>query len=105
MTVQPETEEQPTELFVVQVPEGIAMIDTGCRAAVGGTSWHKALQSTMLALGRRFRSETQEDFQFGPGEPIRSSRRSIYDVVVLGRDKVLKISEVPVECPGLIGPD
>ena len=82
------------------------MIDTGCRAAVGGTSWHKALQSTMLALGRRVRSETQEEyFQFGPGEPIRSSRRWFYDVGVLGRDKVLKISEVPVECPGLIGPD
>ena len=100
MMIGPEPEVQPTELLLVPVPEGIAMNDTGCRAAVGGIIWHKALRSTMLTLRRRFWSETQEEyFQFGPGEPIRSSRRWIYDVGVLGRDTVLKISEVPVECP------
>jgi len=97
---------QANELFVVRVPEGTAMLDTGCRAAVGGTRWHRELQATMRTLGRQFRSEPQSEFfQFGPGEPIRSTKKWIYDVGVLGENKKLAISEVPVECPGLVGPD
>ena len=97
---------QTTELFVVKVPKGMAMIDTGCRAAVGGARWHAELQTVMKTLGKSFVHEPQEEyFQFGPGEPILSCKRWIYQVGVLGRECELVISEVPVECPGLLGPD
>ena len=97
---------EPQELFVVNVPEGTAMIDTGCRAAVGGSRWHAELQSALHARGKKFRKEIQEEyFQFGPGDPILSSRRWVYTVGILGEVRELVVSEVPVECPGLIGPD
>ncbi len=88
---------------MVQVPEGTAMIDTGCRAAVGNTRWHAELQSTMQPLERRFRCKAQEEyFRIGPGDPTR--KRWTYEVSILVENKKRKISEVPVECPGLIGP-
>ena len=74
---------QTTELFVVKVPRGMAMIDTGCRAAVGGARWHAELQTVMKTLGKSFAHEPQEEyFQFGPGEPILSCKRWIYQVGV-----------------------
>ena len=105
MLNQPESG-KTTELFVVKVPRGMAMIDTGCRAAVGGARWHAELQKVMKTLGKSFTHEPQEEyFQFGPGDPILSRKRWIYKVGVLGRECELVISEVPVECPGLLGPD
>ena len=44
-------------------------------------------------------------FQFGPGPDIESARAWIYTVGVRGQERELKMSEVPIECPGLVGPD
>jgi hypothetical protein len=100
-----DAEEDVKGVHVVQLAPGLVMMDTGCRAAVGGASWHHQLQKILKKLGKKFYSEDQlEFFQFGPGEPIQSTRRWHYAVGVLGRNRVLRISEVPVECPGLIGP-
>ena len=49
--------------------------------------------------------EQEEYFQFGPGDPIRSSLRWRYQVGVQGVNRELVMSEVPVDCPGLIGPE
>jgi hypothetical protein len=93
------------DVHVVELAPGLVMIDTGCRAAVGGRSWHRALQKCLEALGKEYYSTEQlEYFQFGPGEPIRSTRRWHYQVGIQGVNRWLIMSEVLVECPGLIGP-
>ena len=57
-------------------------------------------------MGQTFQEEPQDEvFQFGPGKPIRSIRKWIYEVGVHNTIKRLEISELPVECPGLISPD
>ena len=59
----------------------------------------------LKALGQKYYSEEQlEFFQFGPGEPIRSTKRWHYPVGVQGVERELVISEAPAECPGLVGP-
>ncbi len=59
----------------------------------------------MKNLGKKFHYEEQLEFcQFGPGEPIKSTRLWHYQVGVQGRNRELRISEVPAESPGLIGP-
>ena len=98
-------EEDPSEVHVVHLKPGLVMIDTGCRVAVGGKEWHRGLQRKLKEMGRPFHAEEQlEYFQLGPGEPIVSRRCWRYQVGVQGVDRELRISEVPVECPGLIGP-
>jgi hypothetical protein len=94
------------EVHLVSLKPGLAMIDTGCRAAVGGKKYHQDLQRCLKALGKTFRSEKQgECFHFGPGDPIRSSRRWRYQAGIQGVNRELVMSEVPVDCPGLIGPE
>ena len=93
-----DVEDDVNDVHVVQLAPGLVMMDTGCRAAVGGTSWHKNLQKCLKGLGRTFYQKEQlEYFQFGPGEPITSTRRWHYQV---GVHRELSISEVPAECPG-----
>jgi hypothetical protein len=100
-----EAEEDVKDVHVVHLTPGLVMMDTGCRAAVGGTSWHRQLQKVLKRMGRKFHSEEQlEFFQFGPGDPIQSTRCWHYEVGVVGQNRVLRISEVQVECPGLVGP-
>ena len=100
-----DVEDDVNDVHVVQLVPGLVMMDTGCRAAVGGKSWHQNLQKCLKRLGRKFHYEEQlEFFQFGPGEPITSTRRWHYQVGVQGRNRELSISEVPAECPGLVGP-
>ena len=94
------------EVHLVTLKAGLVMIDTGCRAAVGGKKYHQDLQKRLEDLGKMFSCEKQEEyFQFGPGDPIRSSLRWRYQVGVQGVNRELVMSEVPVDCPGLIGPE
>ncbi len=67
------------EVHLVTLKAGLVMIDTGCRAAVGGKKYHQDLQKRLEDLGKMFSCEKQEEyFQFGPGDPIRSSLRWRY---------------------------
>ena len=60
----------------------------------------------MRKMNKVFYKEDQEElFQFGPGEPMMSKTRWIYEVGVHGVPQRLVSSELPTECPGLIGPD
>ena len=96
---------ETNDAHVVELTPGLVMIDTGCRAAVGGRSWHRGLQKYLKAIDKKFHCEEQlEYFQFGPGEPIRSTKRWRYQVGIQGVNRELVISEVPVECLGFIGP-
>ena len=71
------------DVHLVTLKAGLVMIDTGCRAAVGGNKYHQDLQKCLEALGEIYFCEKQEEyFQFGPGDPIRSSRRWRYQVGV-----------------------
>jgi hypothetical protein len=88
-----DVEDDVNDVHVVQLAPGLVMMDTGCRAAVGGTSWHKNLQKCLKGLGRTFYQKEQlEYFQFGPGEPITSTRRWHYQVGVQGQNRELSIS-------------
>ena len=70
-----DVEEDVNDVHIVQLAPGLVMMDTGCRAAVGRRSWHQGLQRCLKKMGRQFHSEGQtEFFQFGPGEPITSTR-------------------------------
>ena len=92
--------------FLVNLAPGMVMVDTGCRAACGGTRWHQELQAEMGILGRSFYAEEQDElFQFGPGKPIQSTKKWVYEVGLHGTVHRLVSSEIPAECPGLVGPD
>ena len=61
------------EVHLVTLKAGLVMIDTGCRAAVGGKKYHQDLQKRLEDLGKMFSCEKQEEyFQSGSGDPIRS---------------------------------
>ena len=44
------------EVHLVSLKPGLAMIDTGCRAAVGGKKYHQDLQRCLKALGKTFKA-------------------------------------------------
>ena len=101
-----DAEAETNGVHLVELSPGLVMIDTGCRAAVGGRNGHQGLQGRLKELGKKFYCAKQlEFFQFGPGDPIRSTRRWHYQVGVQGVNRELVMSEVPVDCPGLIGPE
>ncbi len=90
----------------VQVDAGRALIDTGCRLSLAGASWHSDFQKCLRKMGKAFESENRvEHFQFGPGEVIQSTRSWRYPVGSMGQEMELVMAEIPVNCPGLIGPD
>ena len=47
-----EAEEDMNNVHVVELTPGLVMIDTGCRAAVGGQAWHRGLQKRLKGLGK-----------------------------------------------------
>ena len=99
-------DDQVNASFEVRLPRGLVMADTGCRRAVGGTDWHRELQEELDAKGVSYSfTGVRELFQFGPGEPILSSRRWVYPVGILGSNETLQIAEVDAAIPGLVGPD
>ena len=85
------------------------MADTGCRTAVGGAHWHRALQEELRRLGVTWDTATEaEQFQFGSGPPVMSKMACLYPVGLgNGKVDVLRMSVVDgpaAQCPGLIGP-
>ena len=88
---------------------GLAVADTGCRTAVGGTRWHQALQHELKRRGVSWQTvREREVFQFGSGPPVVSQRAFLYPVAMVpGQVDVLRMSEVSeaaASCPGLVGP-
>ena len=87
---------------------GEVIVDTGCRTAVAGCSWHKQHQDKLRALGLKWLEAPQDEtFRFGAGPPIRSTVSFIYPVYTHGACTWVRISEVGGDaqsCPGLIGP-
>ena len=52
---------------VVRADRGLVIFDTGCRASVGGKTWHRGLRKQSRTLGKQYYSEEQlEFFQFCP---------------------------------------
>ena len=94
------------EAYVVRLRAGLMMADTGCKKAVGGTDWHKELQDEMDSAGKSYcLYPIQEQFQFGPGEPIRAVRGWRYNVGINGNHETIEVAEVDADVPGLCGPD
>ena len=88
-----DAEAETSGVHLVELSPGLVMIDTGCRAAVGGRKWHQGLQGRLKELGKKFHCAKQlEFFQFGPGDPIRSTRRWHYQVGVQGVSRELVMS-------------
>ncbi len=48
------------EVHLVTLKAGLVMIDTGCRAAVGGKKYHQDLQKRLEVLGNMYSCEKQE---------------------------------------------
>ena len=101
-------ENTPTSSQVPWAP-GLAVADTGCRTAVGGIRWHRALQEELQRRGIEWKTvPEQETFQFGSGDPVVSTTAVLYPVsLVPGMCDVLRMSVVEgpaTLCPGLIGP-
>ncbi|CAE7864387.1 TY1B-PL [Symbiodinium microadriaticum] len=101
-------ENTPTSSQVPWAP-GLAVADTGCRTAVGGIRWHRALQEELQRRGIQWKTVPEEEtFQFGSGDPVVSTTAVFYPVsLVPGMCDVLRMSVVEgpaTLCPGLIGP-
>ena len=45
VTREPSPEKAPYDSYIVDMPAGFVMLDTGCKASVGGSTWHEALQA------------------------------------------------------------
>ena len=95
------TDMSKSMIHTVQLKPGLAMIDAGCRRAVGGVAWHKEFQKELdkRHLPRR-RIGQKEYFQFGPGNPYLSAYRWAYPVGVAGCEQTVEISSVDADVPG-----
>ena len=94
------------QVYAVDLEPGMAVLDTGCRTAVGGPKWHRELQKKSDERGCPYHCEAEKElFQFGPGDPIMSDRRWTYKAGIHGMENALQCSEVPADRPGPIGPD
>ena len=103
-----ETFMEASQTYLVEVPMGAIMADTGCQTPVAGPRWHQQFQSVMKAMGREFHAERcSEFFQFGPGDPIEATTKWVYQVGVLGKTWPFAIAEVDAgeerQVPGLVG--
>ena len=94
------------QILVVELPRGVALLDTGCKRAVGGSRWHREMQSALRNRKLSFeRVPQREYFKFGPGDPILSVTGWKYPVGVNGMMSSIFISEIDAELPALVGPD
>ena len=86
----------------------LAIGDSGCKTAVGGSQWHDRFQAELRRLGLQWHTvQEREVFKFGAGDPIVSTRAHIYPVGLHGSNSWVRMSEVghdAADCPGLIGP-
>ena len=70
---------------MVELPCGVAMLDTGCKRAVGGSRWHREMQSALKERNLEFERVSQRAyFKFGPGDPILSVTGWKYPVGING---------------------
>ena len=82
-----------------------AISDSGCKAAVGGEIWHKALQEEMKRRGLIWHEVPEDErFQFGLGHLPRSRKAFLYPVGIHGKVEVLRMSCIQGACPGLVSP-
>ncbi|CAE7368424.1 RE2, partial [Symbiodinium sp. KB8] len=87
---------------------GQVILDSGCRTAVAGSSWHGVLQELLQSKGITWETvEEDETFQFGAGGPEKSHKAFVYPVGIYGQVDALRMSCVDGgarDCPGLVGP-
>ena len=82
---------------------GEALGDSGCRTSVGGAAWHQQLRAEVERRGYRVRSALyKEYFKFGAGPVVASERLWVYPIGFHGKNELLRIAEVPGNCPGLL---
>ena len=82
---------------------GEALGNSGCKSSVGGSEWHEQLRQEVHARGYEVKELKEcEYFRFGAGPVVKSVRAWVYPIGFCGKNEVLKISEVPGRCPGLI---
>ena len=90
------------------LPVGQVILDSGCRAAVAGWRWRRALQEELRR--RNFgwiEVAERETSQFGSGQPELSTRAFIYPAGIYGQNTAVRMSAVgggAEGCPGLVGP-
>jgi hypothetical protein len=102
----PSTPVPINELHLVDMPVGYAMLDTGCKASVGGAQWHRALQAELAKIGAVFSKEDVTDyFKFGDGSTVASTCTWSYPLAVAGHTARVRIAEIPGELPGLLSPE
>ena len=92
----------------VQMPQGCIMLDTGCKASVGGTDWHDEMTAAVTARGRGYLIEEhpqEEYFRFGDGRVVQSIKTRIYPIGIRGKNRKLGVSVVEGTCPGLMSKD
>ena len=108
MNHQPSLQEEPpvSELHLVDMPPGYVMLDTGCKASVGGDKWHRALQTELVKSGAVFSEEPcTEYFKFGDGTTVASHRTWVYPLAIAGTVASVRIAEIPGDLPGLLSPE
>ena len=86
------------------------MLDTGCRRAVAGPTWHREMQASLIARGFKYGvdfyfEEITERYAFGAGKVFLSKKRWVYPCNPHGQSTTLRIAEIEPDVPGLAGPD
>jgi hypothetical protein len=69
----------------VSMRPGCVMLDTGCRASVAGTDWHKAMTRAVRDHGYEEGMVSKVKsvfFRFGDGRTVHSTEKRVYPVGV-----------------------
>ena len=100
--------------FTAEETLGKLILDSGCKFSVAGSSWHRAMETTLKKYGlqpqpsifideegREYR-EDPGSFRFGDGKVIPGVQVLWYPLGVFGRNIHVPIAEVACECPPLM---
>ena len=85
-------------VHLVVMEAGWAMVDTGCRAGVGGDTWHQEMKKELERLGKADQIQVvkkEQIFKFGDGVEKISKQTFIYPVGIDGVESTVRMALVP----------
>jgi competence ComEA-like helix-hairpin-helix protein len=89
--------------YMVTMPTGHIMLDTGCKRSVAGPTWHQQMRTRLSDLGLEpVQRACKAQFVFGSGKSVKATSSWVYPIAIRGRPALLDVAEVPCDCPGLM---
>ena len=92
--------------YVVKSFSCTIVLDNGCKRNVGGSPWHKAMQTRLAQFGLTpIKRDQVEEFQFGSDRIDKSVCSWDYPVGIHNHNGIVNIAEIESNCPGLMSDD